>query len=300
MMERLREEALLLMAKQHFDALGLATVDFKEGRVQAFALRDNIPSEDAQTLSFDLASITKAMTLSSSYFLSPDLFTEEMVLLLEHRGGLPAWARLPRGQWREFVSSFPLSPSPTEYSDLSALRLQVELEQRAQRPLYDLCSSLWHKDVHHWRESPGDKIYPTTGLRGGRPLCGEVNDDNAFFVGEKMAHAGLFATAQALGLSLVNFNERLDLLAKMEAAFRARDKESRFLYGFDTERDPAGPGCSPHTFGHLGFTGTSFWVDAQRAKGLVVLSNACYPFCHRREDLGILRRRMGKIFWCPP
>ena len=299
MIDALKKECLRLMPEQYFDSLGLATIDFNKKEVSSFALREKTIPTDAVNLSFDLASLTKPMTLAVSYFLRPSLFSDGMILLLEHRAGLPPWGRLPQGSWREVVSSYSLRSSSVEYSDISALRLQVEIEKKLDKPLYDLCSPVWHEDVCHWRNNSTKKVYPVTGHRRGRLIAGEVNDDNAFFLGESMAHAGLFASAPALAHTLVNFNEEFDLLKKMKVTLEARPPRERFLYGFDTNRQNLGPGSSPYLFGHLGFTGTSFWIDAWTAMGLVVLSNACYPFCRHRESLNQLRKSLGDIFWCP-
>ena len=50
--------------------------------------------------------------------------------------------------------------------------------------------------------------------------------------------------------------------------------KERFILGFDTVQNPsntlAGAGCSDSCFGHLGFTGTSFWIDAKKEIGHII------------------------------
>lgn len=50
--------------------------------------------------------------------------------------------------------------------------------------------------------------------------------------------------------------------------------------GFDTPSpaaSSAGSYFSPRSVGHLGFTGTSFWLDLEREILVVLLTNRVYP-----------------------
>ncbi len=300
MIELLQKESLSLMKKQHFDCLGVVTVDFSTGIVDSFEIYEKKLLCNTSNLYFDLASITKAMTLTGVYCISPEIFTDEMLLLLEHRGGFPSWGRLHKKHWKEILLARKVKASSTNYSDLSALRLQLEIETQTQRPLYDTCSIFWHQEVHHWKDTPSAKIFPVTGVRRGKPICGSVNDDNAFFIEEKLSHAGLFATVEGMAKSFVNLNERYNLIERINKSFKTRTKKRRFIYGLDTidtEESLAGLGCSLQTFGHLGFTGNSFWIDGLRYRGIGIFSNACYPYRYYREKLNFLRRRLGTVFW---
>ena len=59
----------------------------------------------------------------------------------------------------------------------------------------------------------------------------------------------------------------------------------------------AGDGCSPHTFGHLGFTGTSIWVDCEKSLGVITLTNATKKFWFERDGLNNIRRSIGSFVW---
>ena len=289
-----------MMREQRFDCLGVVTIDFSTGAVESFEIREKKLLCETSHLYFDLASITKALTLTGAYCISPEIFTDKMLLLLEHRGGLSSWGRLHKKFWQQILLKHEIKESSTNYSDLSALRLQLEIEVQIDRPLYDMCSVFWHQDLHHWKEIPSGKISPITGMRRGRSICGDVNDDNAFLLEEKLSHAGLFSTAEGMAKSFVNLNERYDLVEKVNRAFKTRREKRRFIYGLDTvntRESLAGSGCSLQTFGHLGFTGNSFWIDGLTLRGLGILSNACYPYRYHREKLNLLRRRLGAIFW---
>lgn len=63
-------------------------------------------------------------------------------------------------------------------------------------------------------------------------------------------------------------------------------------YGWDRpDRDgssSAGDYFSDKTFGHLGYTGTSFWIDPEQELVVVLLTNRVYP---TRKNLGIKQVR---------
>jgi len=114
-------------------------------------------------------------------------------------------------------------------------------------------------------------------------LQGQVHDENAWVMGGVEGHAGLFGTAIAINSLLwsmlnvfydgspVLFFEK-DLLR----VFFSRQVDSEYALGFDT---PSGTNAScgryfsSHSVGHLGFTGTSFWVDLDQAVVVILLSN---------------------------
>jgi len=126
----------------------------------------------------------------------------------------------------------------------------------------------------------------------GRLLCGEVHDENAAAMGGVAGHAGLFGAASAvLALSGCWLNAVLgrDSLLQPELARRFVSRQalvpgSSWALGWDTPSAPSSSGArfSPRSFGHLGFTGTSLWVDAERELEVVLLSNRVHPT--RRND----------------
>lgn len=311
-LDGLRDRALALARAPAPFAVAVAAVDFASGAQDSFEVLGGPsprPREGGPPLWFDLASLTKPLTLAAARFAEPGLFGDRELLLLEHRGGLPPWRRLSRASWREDLLAYAVRESPPAYSDLSALRLQLELERSlGGRGLYDVAAALRDPEVRHWTDLPAGARCPPTGTRGGRPVEGAVHDDNAFALGGRLAHAGLFATAGGLARSLLAWDARLGLLGAMaapaaEASAAAAGGGRRFPLGLEApsgEAPLAGDGRSPATFGHLGFTGASFWVDAAKRTGLVVLSNACYPHVHDRGRLNALRRGLGSAFWRGP
>lgn len=121
-----------------------------------------------------------------------------------------------------------------------------------------------------------------------RVLCGEVHDDNAYAMGGVAGHAGLFSSAAEVDT----------ILCRLEACFAGRDAYlpaeilqtfwridgtvpgSTWALGWDTpspQGSMAGALFSPRTVGHLGFTGTSIWIDLERQRHVILLSNRVHP-----------------------
>jgi len=108
-----------------------------------------------------------------------------------------------------------------------------------------------------------------TGFRQGL-MWGEANDGNSFHHGGTCGNAGLFTTARevfriAQGFASGELVPR-ELVVEATRAY----KEDRGL-GWQL----AGPGLSERSFGHMGFTGTSVWVDEGRV--YVLLTNRVHP-----------------------
>ena len=121
----------------------------------------------------------------------------------------------------------------------------------------------------------------------GRMLCGEVHDQNAGALGGEAGHAGLFGTAEAV-LAVTSewtyaYHGRTAILDEaIVREFTRRQMEqttSSWALGWDTPsgRSSAGRYFSPESFGHLGYTGTSVWVDPVQELEVVLLSNRVHP-----------------------
>lgn len=118
----------------------------------------------------------------------------------------------------------------------------------------------------------------------GRILWGEVHDPNASVMGGVAGHAGLFGTADDVlrfGQVLLDvWHERSDLVSRdVLQQFATRQdlpEDSDWALGWDTPTDgasSAGHHFSSNSIGHLGFTGTSLWVDLDAEAIVVMLTN---------------------------
>lgn len=290
-----------LMPMGPMDAMGVGVIDFKHKTYEAFegnTFEGELKFKSEPTLYFDLASLTKPLTNSLSYFLKPDAFDKDMLLVLNHRGGLPAWGRLPHNGWRELILSYPIKESETLYSDFSAIRVMLELEKKKVNQK-ELCKTIWDKETMYWTDLPPWYPTPQFGYINGNPNYGRVHDPNALVVGEFVPHAGLFSTVDGLCRTLINYAEKTDFLSKVKADLGQHSH--RFSFGWDRVVNPddtlAGKGCGKNTFGHLGFTGTSIWIDPDKQKGHVILSNATKFHWYDKANLNDIRRAIGEVVW---
>lgn len=126
----------------------------------------------------------------------------------------------------------------------------------------------------------------------GRLVCGEVHDENAAALGGVAGHAGLFGTAEAVlavtGEWLQAYHRRHSLLdSALVRECTARQQHifgSSWALGWDTPSLPSSSGqfFSNRSFGHLGYTGTSIWIDPLCELEVVLLSNRVHP--SRKND----------------
>jgi CubicO group peptidase (beta-lactamase class C family) len=119
-------------------------------------------------------------------------------------------------------------------------------------------------------------------------LCGEVDDDNAYAMGGVAGHAGLFSSAKDLDTILCRLKEcyrNADpfIPQRIVQEFWTRDQavpDSTWCLGWDSPSpadSSAGAYFSQHSVGHLGFTGTSVWLDLEHDRHVILLSNRVHP-----------------------
>jgi CubicO group peptidase (beta-lactamase class C family) len=131
-----------------------------------------------------------------------------------------------------------------------------------------------------------NRVYAATepGLIPGRPPAGEVHDENAWAAGGVAGHAGLFGPAPEVfhlvaSLYRAYGGEQIGPLTSAAVhLFLSVPPGADRACGFDTPGpDPAaraaGRYFSPRSVGHLGFTGTSFWLDLETGQMVVLLTN---------------------------
>jgi CubicO group peptidase (beta-lactamase class C family) len=117
-------------------------------------------------------------------------------------------------------------------------------------------------------------------------VTGRVHDDNACVMGGVAGHAGLFGTAMDLNrfawMMLESLHGRDTFISrKIVETFVTRQATpgSSWALGWDTPSDPSSSGrfFSPRSFGHLGYTGTSLWIDPEQDLTVVLLTNRVHP-----------------------
>lgn len=232
--------------------------------------------------------------------------------LLEHTAGLPGYfpfykelVKLPAALRRSVLTRRLAEEIPRRtvqkqalYSDLgfmilarvvealSALRLDRFVRRTVYAPL-DI-EDLFFVDLETGPGRPRHAFAATEKCSWRRFLLeGTVHDENAYAVGGIDGHAGLFGDAAAVNRLLEQILSDWHGVAR--PSFFKRDLLQRFLrrnpttgraLGFDCpsqQKSSSGRYFSAYTVGHLGYTGTSFWVDLERCLSIVLLTNRVHP-----------------------
>lgn len=246
-------------------------------------------------------------------------------MLLAHSSGLPAYEKLflkarSRDELLKAAFSMPLTADPgtrAEYSDIGFIILGIALECIAGEPLDTFCrheifgplamSSTTFNPPRELRA----KIPPTADEREGdasptkprstfrkRIIQGEVQDENAFVLGGVAGHAGLFSTAEDVALFthiMLSGGSpilRPDTIALFTRRETSPSGTSRAL-GWDTPSAPSQSGAhfGARSYGHLGYTGTSLWIDPDRQLSITLLTNRTWPDCSN-QAIKVVRPRV--------
>ena len=134
-------------------------------------------------------------------------------------------------------------------------------------------------------------------------IWGEVHDGNAHFLGGAAGHAGLFSTAAETLRIAEQFLARRTRLLRPETCelFRANMtgglNEARSLAWqlAATPESTAGPRLAPDSFGHLGFTGTSCWVEPASETVFILLTNRTHARALPFVNINSVRRRFHAL-----
>jgi serine-type D-Ala-D-Ala carboxypeptidase len=134
-------------------------------------------------------------------------------------------------------------------------------------------------------------------------IWGEVHDVNAYFLGGAAGHAGLFSTAnETLRLANQFIGGQSELLAKETCALfrqnmtKGLNEARSFAWQLAGTKDStAGPALPPDAFGHNGFTGTSCWIDAERQRVFILLTNRTHDHSLPFANINATRRQFHTL-----
>jgi serine-type D-Ala-D-Ala carboxypeptidase len=189
------------------------------------------------------------------------------------------------------------------YSDLNFITLGEAVEQATGVSLHRFCNERIYRalgltatgfiDISLARTrklQPVQEMFAATENCPSRKrlLIGEVDDDNAFAMGGVAGHAGLFAPVHAvdrIAAELIACYKGRSALVpqKIIREFWTRDATvpgSTWALGWDTpspDRSSSGHHFPKTAVGHLGFTGTSIWIDPEREIAVSILTNRVHP-----------------------
>jgi CubicO group peptidase (beta-lactamase class C family) len=193
------------------------------------------------------------------------------------------------------------------YGDLDFITLGAVVEAVTRRPLDEVAAErvfapLGLRDSFFVRTGDGVPALPDSLRRRiaatencpwrGRIVWGEVHDPNASVMGGVAGHAGLFSTADdvmAFAQAIVDvWHGRSEALPReILRSFLVRQRlpqDSDWALGWDTPTRGAsssGKHFSEQSVGHLGFTGTSLWIDLEREAIVVMLTNRVHLVAKR-------------------
>ncbi|HEU4587653.1 MAG TPA: serine hydrolase domain-containing protein [Gemmatimonadales bacterium] len=244
-------------------------------------------------------------------------------MLLDHTSGLPPYIRLyrlarTRAQAIDRLFAEPLRRTPgdtAEYSDLNAMLLGLLVEEVSGEPLdrFTAREVFEPLGMHRTMYRPPAALHrwtvPTSTWRG-RPVRGEVNDQNAARLGGVAGHAGLFSSARDLGRYAqtwlrngVGPKGAWVSPATLRLFLTPGPRSGTRLLGWDSPDPAATPDApsvfgnliSPSAYGHTGWTGTELWVDPARDLFVVFLTNRSYDPRARRsiEQLKFVRAQLS-------
>lgn len=121
----------------------------------------------------------------------------------------------------------------------------------------------------------------------GRMLRGEVHDEHCWLLHGAAGHAGLFGTVSGVlrlcGAILDTWKGKstaCSWAAFLSQGLQPQLSDQTWCLGFDRPTpgsSSSGRYFSAQSIGHLGFTGTSFWIDPDQELIVVLLSNRVHP-----------------------
>nr|WP_320010919.1 serine hydrolase [uncultured Desulfobulbus sp.] len=241
--------------------------------------------------------------------------------LLSHCSGLPAYqpyyqqfapTQLAENSNKlvELMANEPLTYSTggdSLYSDLGFILLGKMIERSADRNLNTLFKEfiseplgrekellflpLGEGNIERAQEIAATEVCPWRGYT----LQGEVHDEHCWLMGGVAGHAGLFGTVEVvmelceciLDLWKGSMSHPYLDAKILQYALQKKRPGSDWCLGFDTPSpggSSSGQYFSAASVGHLGFSGTSFWIDPVKEVIVVLLTNRVHP---TRENLKI-------------
>lgn len=184
------------------------------------------------------------------------------------------------------------------YSDLGYIMLGAIIERASNSRLEDAYTDLVAEPLGMAARFPGTStisIAAATELddREGQSwlVQGRVHDENAYFGGGVCGHAGLFARIgdvaafAAAMLDTANGRPRGRLRTDVVKQFLTESAAPNTSWRLGWDTPSLAPGSSQagdrwpreHAVGHLGFTGTSLWLDLKGGRWVTLLTNRVHP-----------------------
>jgi len=241
--------------------------------------------------------------------------------VLAHSAGFPAWQDVSKLSVSEVFRSIvridpqSISGERTLYSDLGFILLAGVLEKKTGQTWIRLCEEEVIKPLRLAQMIPSpiqqasfpDGVVVTAPTQKEQTKWVEANDANVRALGGVSGHAGFFADLESCALVTQAWLEAIEgkghFLSQNvahEFAFPTKVKsgEGRAL-GWDVPSLPISSGgkkISCQAIGHLGFTGTSVWIDLARKAWVVLLTNRT-SLGTSKEAMRDFRVKLHDMIW---
>jgi len=134
-------------------------------------------------------------------------------------------------------------------------------------------------------------------------IWGEVHDGNAHFLGGAAGHAGLFSTARETARIAAQFladqseilSQRTCELFRTNMTGGLEEARSIAWQLAVSPESAAGPSLPPDSYGHSGFTGTSCWIDPDRERIFILLTNRTHARSLPFANINSVRREFHRL-----
>lgn len=236
--------------------------------------------------------------------------------LLSHTSGLPAWRPYYREIPQEKITTQdaknfiiqaclgePIFSKPgqlCEYSDLGYILLGTILEEAGGKSLEKLFDEKIAKPIGSKntffiplpeKNKKNLEFAPTEDCPWRKKIVrSAVHDYNAYAMGGVAGHSGLFSIAQDIHQYIVEllkcYKGESDWISQeivkkfIEDDTKTLNHQASYVLGWDTPHfatSSAGNYFSPHSIGHLGYTGCSLWIDLDKDFWVILLTNRVHP-----------------------
>lgn len=244
--------------------------------------------------------------------------------LLLHVSGLPAFQIYvdeirTRDEILEAIRNEPLEYTPGSkyvYSDLGFILLAEIVENISGSRIDRFARNNFYipMGLHSTHFNPykvgrwiSDRIPPTEiDTTYGRGIVkAYVHDERAYYMDGIAGHAGLFSSSENIAKLAQLFinkgiyaNRRYLSEETVEKFTSKQSKINNRGFGFDRKGEgfsTAGTLTSMNTFGHLGFTGTSLWIDPDQNLAIILLTNRTFPHRSYGSTISKIRNEVANI-----
>ena len=198
----------------------------------------------------------------------------------------------------------PLCIKRTMFNPPSELIPEIAATEHGQE--FELANAIADEEARSYGESATvDLKYRRAGISGApwrkNVIWGEVHDGNSNFMGGVAGHAGLFSTARDAFRMANQFLPGSEFLSPKSLALftdnltpgRTTSRSLAWILA-ETPDCSAGPALPPTAFGHNGFTGTSIWIDPNKRRVFILLTNRVHPRVDA-VDMREIRQRFNTL-----